>query len=89
MSARTIQVCFATQAGAFVRGFGSRELLIDIRGRAPVYNTRLRAWAAMPSTASDLIAVAERRGWTVEVVSEAHLVRLAGGEAAEERQQLW
>lgn len=84
-----LQVCFATQAGAYVRGYGSRELVTDLCSRPPMYNSRLRSWVTQTCTAKDLIAVAESRGWVVEVVSEEHLVRLAGGEVAEERGRLW
>ena len=88
--ARTLQVCFAAQAGAFVRGHGSRELLTGLRGgRPPAYNTRLRAWVTQAATASDLIAVAESRGWVCEVVSEEHLARVAGVESTEERGGSW
>lgn len=84
MAARTLQVCFATQAGSFVRGFGAREMLTDLRGgRPPTWWSRGRAWATQPSTAHDLIALAETRGYVVELVSEEHLLRLAGVEIDE------
>lgn len=91
MSARLLQVAFPTAAPscAYLRGFGARELVTEIRGRAPVYGTRVRAWAVQPQTARDVIAVAEARGWRVEVVTEEHLLRLAGVEVAEKRGELW
>ena len=46
---------------------------------------RLRAWHCQPQTARDAIAVAESRGWRVEIVSEQHLLRLAGIEVDEKR----
>lgn len=89
MSARTMHVAFVAPACAYVRGYGSRELLTEMRGRPPVYGTRVRAWATQPHTARDAIAVAEARGWNVEVITEEHLLRLAGVEVAEERGRLW
>lgn len=89
MSARTMYASFATPACAYLRGYGSRELLTEIRGRSPVFATRFRAWTCQPHTARDAIAVAESRGWRVEVVSENHLLRLAGIEVADERGELW
>lgn len=87
MSARVLSVCFPASAPscAYVRGFGAFELLREIRGRSPVYGIRARAWAVQPHTARDAIAVAEARGWRVEIVTEAHLLRLAGVEIEEKR----
>lgn len=84
---RGLQVCFPLDAPscAYVRGHGAFELLREIRGRSPVYGIRARAWAVQPQTARDVIAVAESRGWRVEVITEEHLLRLAGVETDEKR----
>lgn len=91
MTARTLQVAFPPDAPscAWVRGFGARELLTDVTHRAPLFGSRVRAWCAQPHTARNAIALAESRGWHVEIVSEAHLLRLAGVEVADERGRLW
>ncbi|WP_157514905.1 hypothetical protein [Nocardioides sp. J54] len=91
-----LQAAFVTPACAYLRGWGSRELLTEITGRAPVFGARVRAWHAQPPTARDAIAEAEERGWVVEIVTEEHLLRLAGADleeiqaaAAERRGELW
>lgn len=85
MSARTLYVAFVTQACAYLRGYGARELLTDLRGRPPIYGTRVRAWHCQPSTAHDAMALAQSRGWNVEIVSETDLLRMAGREVDEIR----
>ncbi len=89
MTARLLQVAFVNASCAYLRGHGSRELLTELRGRPPVYGTRVRAWHTQPHTARDALAVAESRGWRTEVITEEHLLRLAGVEVAEERGVLW
>lgn len=56
---------------ATVRGYGSRSLIMDITGRAPMYLSRRRAWDCRASTARDVIAHAERLGYRVTVSGEA------------------
>ena len=85
--ARLLQAAFVAPSCAYVRGWGSRELLTEVRGREPVWGARVRAWVTQPHTARDLIAVAEERGFRVEIVTEEHLLRLAGAEAFEEQAQ--
>lgn len=55
---------------AFVKGYGSRDLLTELRGRPPVWSTLTRAWVTQPQTARDLVAVAESRGYAVTVSGE-------------------
>jgi hypothetical protein len=55
---------------AFVSGYGSREMLTELRGRPPVWSSLTRAWVTQPRTAKDLIAVAESRGYLVSVSHE-------------------
>lgn len=86
MTARVLYVAFVNRNCAYLRGHGARELLTDLRGRPPVYGTKVRAWHCQPSTAYDAIALAESRRWTVEIVSESDLLRMAGHEADEIRQ---
>lgn len=64
---RRLEVEFVNDSCAYVRGYGSRELLVDIRGRAPVWSTLSRAWVTVPQTARDIVAVAESRGYDVTV----------------------
>ena len=71
MSRRVLTITFETPSCALVRGYGSRELLTELRkGRPPVWATRDRAWVTQPATARDLIAVAELRGYEIVVTSE-------------------
>lgn len=56
-----------TPLTAYVSGYGSRQLLTELRGRPPVWASRRRAWLSTEATARDLVAVAESRGWGVTV----------------------
>lgn len=68
MSAARFHVVYVNENCAYVSGYGSRELLTDLRGgRPPVWSSIGRAWVTTPTTAGDFIAVAERRGSVVEV----------------------
>ncbi|MEP9380825.1 hypothetical protein [Nocardioides sp. KR10-350] len=96
MSGRVLYVAFVNASCAFLKGHGSRELLTDLRGRPPVWASLTRAWGCQPSTARDAVAVAQSRGWNVEIVSEEHLLRMAGVEVedvkrlhAESKGRLW
>lgn len=72
MSRRVLRVEFTdTPMCAYVRGYGSRELLTELKGRPPVWATLHKAWAVTERTARDLLAVAESRGMPTEVSREA------------------
>lgn len=77
MSAR-YAVVYVNDNCAYVSGYGSRELLTDLKGRPPVWSTLGRAWCVSPATASDFIAVAERRGAVVEVSEGDPLPEIRG-----------
>lgn len=67
--AREIAVVFINGNAAAVSGYGSRQMLTELRGRPPVWSALSRGWMVQPRLARDLIAVAESRGYEV-VVSE-------------------
>ncbi len=69
-SPRRIEVEFVTPSAAYVRGYGTREMLTELRGRPPVWSSRGRAWSVQPVTARDLLAIAQSRGIET-VVTEA------------------
>jgi len=48
-----------------VTGYGSRDLITDLRGRPPMWSSRPRGWVIQPHTAPDLVALAEHRGYVV------------------------
>ena len=75
---RRLEVEFFNASCAYVRGHGSRELITERTGRAPVWATRSRAWVCQPPMARDLIAVAESRGYDV-IVTEGERVDPGGG----------
>lgn len=53
-----------------ISGYGSRDLITEIRGgKPPMFSSRPRGYAVQPSTADDVIALAERRGFLVVVKS--------------------
>lgn len=89
MARRTLYAAEVGPCTAYIKGYGSRELLIDVRGRAPLWWVRGRAWVTTPQTLADVIAIAETRGYVVELVSENDLLRMAGVQVADERGQLW
>jgi len=86
---RLIRATYVNRVCAYVNGFGSRELLEEVTGRAPMWLARHRAWGCTPTAATDALALAEARGWRTEVVAETHLLMLAGAELAEEKGVLW
>ena len=89
MSARLIRAAYVNRVCAYLNGHGSRELLEEIRDRAPLWSARHRAWVSTPKTVSDALALAERRKWSTLVVEEEHLLMAAGVELADERGLLW
>ncbi|MCD4525230.1 hypothetical protein [Nocardioides sp. cx-173] len=48
-------------------GYSVRELHTQSAGRPPVWNTRTRRWVTSPRRLDDLVALAERRGYAVEI----------------------
>jgi hypothetical protein len=72
---RRLRIEFTAPSCALVRGYGSREMISELRnGRPPVWATRDRAWVIQPSTARDLIAVAESRGYDITITGSARPV---------------
>lgn len=61
--------------GSLVRGYGSRELLFDLTGRAPVWSNIRRGWSVQEKTARDVIAAADARGFDV-LIAGSRKVRL-------------
>ena len=82
-----LEMCFINLSCAMVRGYGSRELLVELRGSAPVWSSLSRAWTCQPKTARSLIALAESRGRHVVVIDEGRLRLHAEAEVAQERQE--
>lgn len=69
--ASTLRVRFAGKWCAYVSGYGSRELLSELRGgKAPIWSATLKAWATTPRTAADVIAIAESRNRRVLVSND-------------------
>lgn len=66
---RTIEVRFPAEGvvGAEVSGYGSRDLIQEVTGRAPLYSRRSRAWCCQTSTARNVVALAETRGYDVVI----------------------
>lgn len=62
---RRLEVEFVNASCAYVRGYGTRDLITELRGRPPVWATLSRAWVCQPTTARDVIAIAESRGYEV------------------------
>ena len=66
MGRRVIEVELAGM-GSLVRGHGSRELIIDVTGRAPMWSSVSRGWSLQETTARDVVAAAESRGYDVVI----------------------
>lgn len=58
---RRLEVEFVNDSCALLRGYGSRDLVVELKSRPPVWATRDRAWVVQPATAHDVIALAESR----------------------------
>jgi hypothetical protein len=65
---KRIEVEYETPSCALVRGHGSRDLVMKVTKRSPVWATLSRGWVVQPHTAGDVIAVAESRGYDVVVI---------------------
>ncbi len=66
---RHVRIVLVNQNLAVASGWGSRDLLTELRGRAPAWSNRPRGWAIQPTTARDLVALAELRGYDVTITS--------------------
>lgn len=78
MSRQAFRVVFVNASCAYISGHGSREVLLELKGRAPVWSSLGRAWVVQPATASDFIAVVERRGYVVDVLEDDPLPAARG-----------
>ena len=52
---------------SLVKGPGSRELVIEVSGRAPVWSSVRRGWSLQEHTARDVIAAAEARFYDIVI----------------------
>ena len=64
---RRIEVRIHSEVCAYVSGYGADELIQAITGRRQVWSVPERAWCVQEHTAADVIALADSRGWAVEV----------------------
>lgn len=62
---KRLEVEFVNSSCALLRGYGARDLVVELKKRPPVWATRDRAWVVQPDTARDIIAAAEAGGWEV------------------------
>lgn len=53
---------------SILRGHGSREALVELTGRSPVYVASAQGWSCQADTLDDACALAQVRGIDVEVV---------------------
>lgn len=53
---------------SILRGHGSREILIQITGRAPVWVASARGWSCQEHSARSSVALAEHLGYDIEVI---------------------
>ena len=67
LMSRRIKVAFYNRHAAYISGHGTRDLIIELRGRPPVWASRQKAWVTSEKTAKDVLACAEARGWQSQV----------------------
>lgn len=75
---KRLHLTFVNQNCVYVAGYGSRELLTELRHRPPVWSSLGRAWTCQPRTAHDLIAEAERQGFEVTITEDDPLPAARG-----------
>ena len=66
MRRRVLEVELAGM-GSLVRGPGSRDLIVEVTGRAPVWSSIRRGWSLQESTVRDVVAAAELAGFDVVI----------------------
>lgn len=71
---RRLTITTVTPSLAVVSGYGSRDLVTELRGRAPMFSSNPRGWVIQPASIADLTALAELRGFYV-VLEEGEVVR--------------
>jgi hypothetical protein len=65
---RTLEVQLENKYCAYVRGYGSRQLLMQfMNNKPPLWSHRHRAWVCAEHTARSAIAAAEHAGYDVIV----------------------
>ena len=60
----------ASDPNVVLRGYGSAHLIRELGGR-PTWSRRRRGWLSQRHRADDLVALAEHRGYAVEVLDGA------------------
>lgn len=55
---------------AIVSGNGARTLLLELRGRLPVWSRKWSGYSVTEATARDVLAIAESRRWLVVVAGQ-------------------
>ena len=78
MSAPVLRVRFVNANLTYVSGRDSRDLIEALTGRPPLWSALGRAWCSTPSTAVDLIAAAEARGYAIEITEGDPLDAIRG-----------
>lgn len=66
MSGRVHAILDRGETYGYLRGYGSRDLLLSV-GSRPTWGSVTRAWAGTYGKVRDAIALAESRGWVVTV----------------------
>lgn len=65
---RVLEVEVESRYCARLRGYGSRDLIVELKGRPPLWSPSTRAWTVSERTARDVVALAESRGFDIVVV---------------------
>lgn len=67
---KTLEARSLSRSSAVVSGFGSRDVVMKVTTRSPVWSNAERGWVVQPHRLPDIIAVAESRGYTVLLDAE-------------------
>lgn len=73
MGRRVLEVELAG-VGSLVKGFGSRDLIISVTGRAPMWSSTRRGWSLQEATARDVVAAAEALHYDVVMTGRRAVV---------------
>ncbi|MCW2736101.1 hypothetical protein [Nocardioides sp.] len=74
MGRRVLEVEFAG-VGSLVRGYGSRDIVISVTGRAPLWSSVRRGWSLQESSARDVVAAAEALNYDVVITGRRAVER--------------
>ena len=71
---RGLEVEIESRHCARLRGYGSRDLIIELKQRPPLWSPLAHAWTVSARTARDVVALAESRNYDIVVLGPRDLL---------------